>query len=497
MTPEIPTAPPPPADRDQDALAHYASATRESARAGLGFAVLLLAQFLIVLDTTVVYVALPTMAGDLGLTPTGVPWVMDAYLIGLGGFLLVRGRLTEVLGQRRQFLAASVLFAAASLCCAVATGGPLLISGRSLQGLAAALATPAAMAILPDLFPSPVAHRRAVALFAGLGGIAGASGSLIGGVLLAAGRWPLVFLINLPLILLTLIGGRALLPAPPARSQHRPDITTATVATAGLVFVITALTRLAGATESAAGWTLAAAGTGLACLAVAVHRQRTGADPLIPRPVLHATGVPAGNLLSVLTGFSLFGGFYVVTMYLQQVRGLPPLSAGLLVVPLSVALFVGSRTALRMLDRRGPRSTVASAVTAQAAGLTAWALWLTAPDTRMAVYLVPGVVWAFGVGMGLLCGFAAATSAAPRPVAGRRRRPGEHQPAVRRHRRRHPSGPARRLRGHPGGRGPDRIRRGRRTDRHRPGRRWRAPFAEAHTVTVPVHCYRRNGWIRW
>lgn len=384
-------------------------------RARAGFGVLLLAQFLMVLDTTVVYVALPTMGRDLHLGPGGLPWVMDAYLLGLGGFLLVGGRLTEVLGRRRQFLAACGAFAAASVICGITPWGAVLFAGRFLQGVSAALVTPAAMALIGDLFPDAPRRGRAIAAFAGLGGIAGASGSLIGGVLML-GSWRLVFLINLPLTLITILAGQRLLPAHVAGARHLPNLGIAVMATLGLVLAITGVTQFGSGGNAPLAAALCA--IGLVCLAIAIQRQRTSSNPLVPPAVLRSAGVPAGNLLTALVGFSLFGGFFVVTAYLQQVRGLEPLTAGLLMVPLSLALFAGSRVAAYLLAHRGAPFTTAAALFGQAAGLAAWSMWLTGPGAPIAAYLIPGLAWAAGVGMGLVAAFGTSTATVPGPLQG-------------------------------------------------------------------------------
>lgn len=390
-----------------------------SSSARLGFAVLLVAQFIMVLDTTVVYVALPTMARDLHLGGVGVPWVMDAYLIGLAGFLLVSGALTEVLGRRRQFLAACGGFAAASLLCAITTSSALLIAGRFAQGVTAAMVTPAAMALISDLFPDGTRRGRAIAAFAGLGGIAGTSGSLIGGLLLL-GSWRWVFLVNLPLTLTIVLAGRRLLPAREGASRRLPDLTIAGTATLGLILAIAGVTRLSDNTSPTPVIVLCVAGCGF--LALSGYRQRTSTRPLLPPPVLTSPGVRMGNLSTGLIGFSMFGGFYLVTVYLQQSRGLHPLAAGLLVAPLSLALFAGSRAAGAVLHRWGMPASSGVAAACQAAGLLTWALWLPGPgSSTMAMfppYLIPGMVWAFGVGLGIVAAFAASTGTVPGDLQG-------------------------------------------------------------------------------
>lgn len=389
-----------------------------------GFIVILIAQFLMVLDTTVVYVALPTMARDLGLDGAWAPWVMDAYLLGLGGFLLVGGALTGRIGRRRQFLWATVAFGIASLLCAVAGTGAMLVAGRFLQGIAAALVTPAAMALIGDLFTAPQARRRAIATFAGLGGIAGASGSLAGGVLMLAG-WQWVFLVNVPLVLAIVVAGARILPAHPSTDSRMPDWLTALMITAGLVLVIAGLGGVAGGLAGV----VALLAIGFALLGAGWWRQRVSTRPLVPPGLLARMDVRAGNALTAIIGCSLFAGFYLVTLHLQGGLGFSPLIAGLLVVPLSLALYAGSRIAGTLLSRHEterptdrPRGLIAVSLGAQALGMAA--LWLSSSSVpastagMVAAYVVPGVVWAAGVGVGLVAGFTASTAGLPDSVRG-------------------------------------------------------------------------------
>lgn len=368
------------------------------------FAVLLLVQFVLVVNDTVVYVALPPMARALQLSATQVAWVMNAFMIGLGGFLLVGGHIADRLGRRRALTVALVGFAAASAVCALTSTPAVLLVGRAGQGIAGALATPAAMALITDLFPPGPERYRAIGLFAGMGGVAGATGALIGGALTSIG-WPAVFAVNVPAIALILLGVRLL---PDTRYPGpRPRIDVAVTAIVGICLLLLTVTRAA--SHAPAAPTAAVALAALGALTVFVVMQHRAAAPLIPRALAGSRAVRMGNLANACTGFAMFGGFLALTMYLQDVERMRPLHAAAWMLPVSLALFAGSRLALHRIARHGTPPVMLAAATAQIIGLLAWVTGFLHPTPAHLGYLLPGVIWGAGLGAGLVTGFGAST----------------------------------------------------------------------------------------
>jgi len=206
------------------------------------FGLLAVAQFMVVLDAGIVYVALPSIQRDLGFSQAGLAWVMDAYMLAFGGFMLLGGRAADLLGRRRVLVVGLVLFAVASLACGISTGAWQLIASRAGQGLGAAMVSPVAMALITDIFPEGPDRYKAFGLFGGVGGLAGASGVLFGGVLTAI-AWQLAFLINVPIILGVLLVGLRMLPRRPPTATGGVDLLGALIGTGGLCLLLYAILR--------------------------------------------------------------------------------------------------------------------------------------------------------------------------------------------------------------------------------------------------------------
>jgi MFS family permease len=381
--------------------------------AGTGFLVLGSIEFLTVMDAAVVNIALPVIKEDLGFTASATAWIVNCYLIPFAGMLLLAGRLGDVLGRRRLFLAGTALFTVASAGCGLAAEQWQLLVGRTAQGLGAALVVPAALALITDLFAEGPGRNRALAIFGGMGGLAAPAGLVIGG-LLADIQWSLIFWINVPLGAIVLLVARAVLPAPPGTSL-RLDVPGAVAATGGLSLL--ALTAASLGDSSPMRVTLAGAGATVFGVAF-VLRQRYAANPLIPRALLRLRSVTVGSGIFVFVGTILFATFYVVTLYLQDVRSLKPLEATLVYVPLPLAAFVGTQIAPRLIAKSAPRNVLAVGLAVQGISLGAWALTSTETGSLMTGLIAPATPWGFGLGLSIVSSFVVCTRNIPGPEAG-------------------------------------------------------------------------------
>jgi MFS family permease len=288
-----------------------------------------MAQFVDVLDVNASVVALPLIARDFGLSESGLQWVVTAYVLVFAGCLLVSGRLADTYGRRRIFAAGLAVFTVASLVCGLAPSATALVLARALQGLGAALTAPAALALIVDAFPG---DRRAVAVWTAVAAVGGAAGLVLGGVIADGLGWRWVFLINVPIGVIAL----ALTPILLRESRTAPrelDLFAAATATGGLALLVAALSGTPAALAGAA-----------ALLALFVRRERASAEPLLIRDRTVAVAAAAGALLTATTS----GTGVLASLYLQGEAGLGPSAASFVLLPLSVAVVVGSVVGARL-----------------------------------------------------------------------------------------------------------------------------------------------------
>ncbi|MFD8757662.1 MFS transporter [Streptomyces mirabilis] len=391
--------------------AYHASASQPPAdpRRWLMLVLLCLAQFMLILDVTVVNVALPDMATDLDLGRQALTWVVTSYTLCFGGLMLLGGRLADVFGAHRTVLAGIAVFTAASLVTGLATGAPMLLGGRMSQGVGAALLSPAALSIVTTDFHG-AERNKALGVWAAVGGAGSAIGVLLGGALTDGPGWQWVFYINVPVGVLALAALPGLLPARPPRPA-RLDLPGALLVTAGTGALIYGLVK-AGDT----GWSGAA--TLLSLLAAVVlygafaAAERVGGAPLMDLRMLTRRPVVAGAFLLLIATALLIAFFFLGSVYLQHVRGFSPLGTGLVFLPVAVATAVGAHLGSRLVGRIGSRTTAVAGMLIAAAG--------TAPLTRLShdgsVYagLLPGLAVA-SLGLGAV--FVTATTTALAMVA--------------------------------------------------------------------------------
>lgn len=341
-------------------------------------AVVAVAQFMVVLDTTVVNVALPTIKIDLGFSEQNLSWVLNAYVLVFGGFLLLGGRAADRLGRRRLFVAGIALFSGASLVCGLAQSEAMLLAARAVQGLGGAMVSPAALSIILTTFVEGPERNRALAVWGAVAGAGGAVGVLLGGVIVQAISWRWVFFVNVP------IGAAVLALTPRVVPESRPDtgakrgydLAGAVSITLGMLALVFTLIKADGwgwgSGKTIAGLAIAAL---LICAFVAIeHGQR---DPLVPLRIFSNRSLAASDATMLLVAASLFGMFFFCTLYLQQILHFSALKTGVAYLPFSLTLVAGSASASQIVDRFRPKpvlvaglsiSTVGFIVLTQASG---------------------------------------------------------------------------------------------------------------------------------
>jgi EmrB/QacA subfamily drug resistance transporter len=370
---------------------HGAEGQQSRSRQRIGLLVLISAQFVVLLDTAVVNVALPSIQADLGLTQTGVAWVVNAYFLAFGGFLLVSGRAADLFGSRRMFMVGSALFTATTLMAGLAPNETILVIARALQGISAAILSPAALSIV--LLRYQGAQRaKAMGAWGAASTAGGAIGVAAGGLVTAALGWQWVFFITVPITLATFVCAPLLFSAQAPGTQRSFDAWGATTVTGGALALIYATLSIADH-----GWvsveTIGGGILGIALLGAFVAIERRAEDPIVPLVLFRERTVSAGVVVGLLGGASRVSTFFLSALYLQQVLTLSPGVAGFAMVPTSVAGFVVSLLFLpRIISRLGAARTLVVGLVFLAAGH----FWLarTPADPGYSIDVLPGLLLA-------------------------------------------------------------------------------------------------------
>ncbi|MEU7866840.1 MFS transporter [Dactylosporangium sp. NPDC049140] len=363
-------------------------------------------QFVVILDASIVNVALPSIRRDLGFTPTGLAWVVDAYLLTLAGFMLLGGRAADLAGRRRLLAGGVLLFALASLAAGLAPTAGVLVAARAVQGLGAALLAPATLAVISTAFTAGAARARAFGAWSAAGGVGGMAGALAGGALTTALSWRWVFLVNVPIGAALVAVAFAALPGDRPGPRERLDVLGAVTGTAGLAALIYGVMRGHGGTVAA----------GLGLLAVfAVVEWRVAAAPMLPLRLLARRGPAAADAMLLLFGAAAIGLWYFSSLLLQNVLGYSALRAGLGQTPAAVLFVVVAHWAAVLLPRLGPRVLVLCGSVCLTAGFA----WLSRAGTGyLAGVLGPTLLVAAGIGLVFPTLMAAATAGVPEGDAG-------------------------------------------------------------------------------
>ena len=365
----------------------------------LALVVLCLAALLDTIDVTVVNVAMPAIRNSLHFSEGGLAWMVDAYMVPFGGFLLLGGRTGDLLGRRRVLVTGTGVFALASLGSAVAPNTAVMIATRAVEGIAAAFVVPMTLAMLSSLFPAGPARNRAFAVWGSVSAAAGTLGLVLGGVLVSAAGWRWIFLVNVPVGAVVMLSAVRVLPADgpgPADRGRGFDMAGAVSVTAGASLLAYAVAQTTGA-----GWGSGRT-IGLVCGAAALlayfvyHEARAGA-PLMPLSLWRNRSVTGANVVSALQASALFAVFYATTLYMQQVLHYSALRTGLAYVPFGLSILVAAGIAPAVVTAAGIRVTSVAGSAVSLAGLVLLAR-VPASGHLLTDVIVPTVIVGLGAG---------------------------------------------------------------------------------------------------
>ena len=397
-----------------------ASGQPRPSRDGIVLALACVAQFMVVLDVSIVTVALPSIGRDLHASPAGLQWVVNAYVLTFAGFLLLGGRAADLFGRRRVFLLGLGLFTVASLAGGLATDSGWLIAARAVQGVAGAFLSPATLTIVITTF-SGDRRARALGVWSAVAGAGGAAGSVLGGVLTSELSWRWVLFVNIPIGVAAVIAALAWLPESAGRARGsaapRLDLGGAITVTGGLGALIYAIVGTQAHPWGSAR-TLSLLGAAAVLLAAfAVIELRLARAPLMPFGLLRSRSVSGANTVMFLIGAAFFSMWYFLSLYLQNVLGYSALRAGLAFLPMGIAIIAGAQAGSRLLPRVGVRPLL-QAGTLLAAGGFGWLSAITPHASYWEHALGPGCLISLALGLLFTPLAAAATTGVPASEAG-------------------------------------------------------------------------------
>jgi EmrB/QacA subfamily drug resistance transporter len=373
--------------------------TMDSRRRWLALIVLCLGTLMIVLDTTIVNVALPSIKTSLGFSQSSLAWVVNAYLLTFGGFLLLGGRLGDLFGHRRLFLLGLALFTLASIACGLATTQAFLVSARAVQGLGGAVVSAVSLSLMMSLFTEPAERAKAMGVFGFVAAGGGSVGVILGGVLTGALNWHWIFLVNAPIGVLVFALSLRLLPAGhDAAGGRRIDVAGAVTVTSSLMLAVYAIVN-----GNQAGWTsgqtLGLLGAAAALLALFLWIEARVGSPLVPLGLFRLRNLATANVVGVFWAAAMFAWFFLSALYLRQVLHYRPLEVGLAFLPATVIMGVFSvGLSARLVMRFGVRLPLATGLLLASAGLV---LFTRVPvhGTFVVDVLPSMILLGFGAGM--------------------------------------------------------------------------------------------------
>ena len=354
-------------------------------------------QFMVVLDVAIVNVALPSIQTALGFSQENLQWVVSAYTLTFGGFLLLGGRTADLLGRRRVFLAGLALFSAASLACGLAQSDTFLIAARAVQGVGAAVISPGALSILMTTFREGSERNKALGIWGAIAGIGGAAGVLLGGVLTDTLGWEWIFLVNVPVgVAVILLTPRFVAESHAENATRSFDVAGAVSVTAGLALLVYALVN----TDSA-GWasgeTIGLMAVSAALIVAFVVIEMRAKAPLLPLGIFRLRSLTGANIVGLLLGAAIFSMFFFLSLYMQQVLGYSALRSGFAYLLVAVTIIIAAAVSQALVTRYGSKVILAIGMALLTLGL----LWFTMIEVNgsYVANLVPGFLLT-GVGLG-------------------------------------------------------------------------------------------------
>jgi EmrB/QacA subfamily drug resistance transporter len=362
---------------------------------GLALFVICVAQLMVVLDATIVNIALPSIQRDLHFSSAGLEWVVNAYALTFGGFLLLGGRTGDLYGRRRMFMIGVAVFSVASLLGGFAPGAPWLITARAVQGIGGAIAAPTALALLADTFAEGRARNRAMGAYAAMSGAGGGVGLVLGGVLVEIASWRWVFFVNVPIGLMVLaLAPKALDPS--ATRPGRLDLPGALTATGGMALLVYGLSHAATTSWSDPVTYLSLVAAGVLLVSFVVIERRSP-HALMPLRIFADRNRSGANGIMLCLGAAVFAMFFFITQYLQNVLGYSPLKAGLAFLPTAVGITVVAGLTSVVIGRVGPRLPATLGPLIVTAGL----YWVSRISVHSTYPDVLGPMFCIATGMGL------------------------------------------------------------------------------------------------
>jgi EmrB/QacA subfamily drug resistance transporter len=354
---------------------------------------------MIVIDATIVNVALPSIQDDLGFSQSNLAWVVNAYLIAFGGLLLLAGRMGDLIGQRRIFLIGLAVFTAASLLCAISQSQGVLIAARFVQGVGGALTSAVILGMIVTMFPEPREQAKAIGVYGFVASAGGSIGLLAGGALTEAINWHWIFFINIPVGIVTaFLATRLVADSPGIGLKAGADLPGAVLLTGGLMLGVYTILQV-----SEQGWgstrTLGLGAISIALLAAFVARQARIANPLMPLRLFHSRNVSGANVVIALLVVGMFGMFFLGALYLQRILGYSPLEVGLAFLPSTVVMGTMSlKLSGPLAMRYGPKTMLLVSLVSIGIGLLLFSL--TPVDATYATQVMPATIF-IGIGAGL------------------------------------------------------------------------------------------------
>ena len=365
----------------------------------LALLLLAMTQFVIVIDASIVNVALPSIGAHLHFARADLSWVVNAYTLTFGGFLLLGGRMADLLGRRRMFMLGLVLFSVASFAGGIAQSEGWLIAARAIQGLGAAIVSPAALSIITTTFAEGAERNRALGIWGAVAGAGGAAGVLLGGILTSGLSWRWVLFVNVPIgLIAALLAPRTLVESRAENGAQTFDLPGAVTVTAGLSLLVYAVvdTVNSGWGSTATLLRLAGAAVLLVAFLVIERRQR---HPLMPFSIFRLRTLRGANIVGLLIGMSLFSMFFFISLYLQDVLHYSPIKAGISYLPLSVGIIVSAGVASQLVTRLGFKPPLIAGMLLIAAGLLWFSQVPALGGSFAADVLGPSLLAAVGLGL--------------------------------------------------------------------------------------------------